>query len=510
MKDRGILVTLGILAALTMFANIGGYSIYILDEAKNAECAREMLETGNMIVPTFNYDLRSDKPPLHYYFMMLGYEMFGVNEGSARFFSSLLGLLTLVGVFLFVREHIDRRAAMYAVMVLMSSIGFILQFHLAVPDPYLVFFMTSGLFSFYHGVTYGKKGWLYVGYAFVGLAVLSKGPIGIVLPIFIIAIHFGLLKRERFNRLISWKGVLLFLIISVPWFVFVGLETDGKWLDEFLFEHNFERYTTEKEGHGGSFLLMPLSLLLMMMPFTLLVIPAFISLWNDPKQVLKFSAVAVLITVIFFSFSATKLPNYLSPALPFLAIIVGQFLGRLERQSESGIYWVMAAGVLIILVPFGVMYSGDSNLKSSDWLNFGPLLMGGVLSIVFTFQKKILKGILSIAVAFCLTITVLFYTLVPRIDAQNPVKQSMRLLEGKKNVVSFHIFNPAFSFYLRDTIRVYSSLKDLERHLDEKRNTVILTRSNVLTELELLELDTLLIESDLFEGTETVILSERD
>ena len=83
-------------------ANIWGLSIYSLDEAKNSECAREMLERGDLIVPTFNYQLRTDKPPLHYYFMIVAYKLFGVNEFSARFFSSVFGALTVLITFLII------------------------------------------------------------------------------------------------------------------------------------------------------------------------------------------------------------------------------------------------------------------------------------------------------------------------------------------------------------------------------------------------------------------------
>lgn len=87
--------TLWFIAFVLMVSNIWGISIFSLDEAKNASCAREMLERGDLIVPTFNYELRTDKPPLHYYFMMIAYKLFGVNEFSARFFSSLFGSFTV-------------------------------------------------------------------------------------------------------------------------------------------------------------------------------------------------------------------------------------------------------------------------------------------------------------------------------------------------------------------------------------------------------------------------------
>ena len=129
--------------------NNHGVSIYILDEAKNATCAGEMLEKAEFFKPTFNHNLREDKPPLHYYFMMLSYSVFGVNEWAARFFSGIFGALTILISFLYTSRFLDKKTAFFTVMVLLASIHLIIQFHLAVPDPYLIFFFCWSLFLFY-------------------------------------------------------------------------------------------------------------------------------------------------------------------------------------------------------------------------------------------------------------------------------------------------------------------------------------------------------------------------
>ncbi len=85
---------------------LGAAPIYILDEAKNAQCAREMLQKQDFIVPTFNGELRTDKPVLHYYFMMAAYSIFGVNEFAARFFSVILGCLTVLLTYFFTSANV--------------------------------------------------------------------------------------------------------------------------------------------------------------------------------------------------------------------------------------------------------------------------------------------------------------------------------------------------------------------------------------------------------------------
>ncbi|MFA7688391.1 MAG: glycosyltransferase family 39 protein, partial [Moheibacter sp.] len=158
-----------LVSGLLCFINLGGHPIYILDEAKNAEAAREMFVDGNWIVPTFNGELRTDKPVLHYWFMMLSYEIFGVNAFSARFFSAVFGVLTLTVTYHFTRKFISRKMALITVFSLCSSIFFMQEFHLAVPDPYLIFFISFGLYNFYDFYKNKKRLSLLFFYVSLGL-----------------------------------------------------------------------------------------------------------------------------------------------------------------------------------------------------------------------------------------------------------------------------------------------------------------------------------------------------
>ena len=151
MKKKSLLeaVFVFLISFFIFSANDWGLYIYSLDEAKNAECAREMLERGDLIVPTFNYELRTDKPPLHYYFMMISYKLFGVNEFSARFFSSVFGGLLVLITFLFAKRYYGIYVAFFSFLILISSLHMAVQFHMAVPDPYLIFWINASLFSFF-------------------------------------------------------------------------------------------------------------------------------------------------------------------------------------------------------------------------------------------------------------------------------------------------------------------------------------------------------------------------
>lgn len=510
MKNSVIVLLLVSFAAITLSANIGGYSVYLLDEAKNAECAREMLETGNWFTPTFNYELRVDKPPLHYYFMGIAYSLFGVNELSARIFSVLFGVLTLLVIYFFTRFYINQRAAIYSAVVLISSIGFILQFHMAVPDPYLVFFNTAGLLSFYHGIQRSNSKGLIISYCSIGLAILTKGPIGLIIPVTVIAIYIVRYRKE------SWKDINLVLPISViltialPWFVMAAIETDGEWLRRFFFEHNVDRFLSPKEGHGGNFLLTPLFLILMLMPSGLLIVPALINVFKRPlNDFSSFSLIATLVVIVFFSISATKLPNYVSPALPFASILIGQFLFDSELKMIRLWPWVLGLLIISVLIPI-VVHSIEVELVSpEDWKLLIGLPVGSMVGLLFILRKNVMIGMIAITLPWVVTMVILFHSIVPRIDKLNPVSLSLSDIDQTQNFAAFHIFNPAFSFYLKKRIEVFTEKSQLGTYLDHNEDVIVLTRFNVLEELGEFKLDTVLVQPDLFEKTRTVILRER-
>ena len=181
-------------AIAIFYSNLGGNSVYILDEAKNAGCAMEMAQRNDLVVPTFNAELRTDKPVLHYYFMMIAYKVFGITPFAARFFSALCGVLLIVVVYRGVSRIIDLNTAFFSCLILLASVQLAIQFHLAVPDPYLILFTTASLFAFYYGFYFNSK-YLLACYAFVAMGFLTKGLVAVALPGAIVLTYL-ILTRE--------------------------------------------------------------------------------------------------------------------------------------------------------------------------------------------------------------------------------------------------------------------------------------------------------------------------
>lgn len=468
--DRNIRLALLIMLSVLLFsANLGGISIYILDEAKNSSCAREMLERNDLIIPTFNYQLRTDKPPLHYFFMMLAYQLFGINEFAARFFSAVFGISTVLTTYFFTKRFIDEKAAFWSAIVLLSSIQVVLQFHQAVPDPYLIFFFSLAMFLLYAFYIEGKNGYLFIAYVFIGLGLLAKGPVILVLCA-LVMLAFLLLQKQLQSAFWLYKpitGILIVLAVALPWYIAVGLRTDWEWITGFFFRHNLDRFSRPMEGHGGSVFLIPLYIFWGLFPFSIFLIQAvYLSFRERRKPLLIFSICVLAVIFCFFTVSQTKLPNYPAPAFPFIAIILGFYLSRVTVTNQyKSLRWSLLFYLLVsIALPIAIFLVIDDLLKMPGlrkiayWFLFIPA--GAFAAIIFIYRRKYMYSMASIAASWIITSCLFFYLIFPKVDRQNPVYKALKVIDASKKIYYYDRYNPAFSFYIRKPIRRIVSIKE--------------------------------------------------
>jgi 4-amino-4-deoxy-L-arabinose transferase-like glycosyltransferase len=517
-NNRKNLILITILSFVLISSNIGGLYIYALDEAKNSVCAREMLERGDMIVPTFNQELRTDKPPLHYYFMQLAYLIFGVNEFSARFFSVIMGILTVITTWWLATKYLGSRTGLYSSLVLLSSLHFILQFHMAVPDPYLIFLITIGLGLFYVYYQEKKSHYLLLSYVSFGLATLTKGPVAIALPGLSILFFLIVNKNLSWNYFFKLKPLWIlgvFLVVILPWYLLVALKTNGEWIREFLLYHNVSRYTNTMEGHGAIFLATPLMVFLGLLPFSIFFIQSFNHGWKRRKEsnLLLFCISIILIIVLFFSLSSTKLPNYTVPAYPFLAILIGYYLARLHdtHKNESG-YLILTLSVyclIMLAIPFGLYIGLDmdpvlSNLKNLA-MYFIILPFGGIIALLFSIKSKFKGILLSLSLSWILIILLFFYLIFPQIDKINPVARTINKIDPDLPVAAYKIYNPSFSFYIKKPFPEIQNKSELASYVKKNRGYIITRKSYAEDISDFTELKKIAEAKDIFEIPTTVI-----
>lgn len=505
------------IAIVLYFAKLGSAPVYILDEAKNAQCAREMWLRGDWIVPTFNNVLRTDKPPLHYFFMRLAYTVWGATPFAARFFSATFGVATIAITYWFARRYLNIRTAFFAGLVLLCSLNLSLEMHFAVPDPYLIFLISAALFTFYHGYTQHKTGHVLLSYVLMALGVLSKGPVAIALP-GLTAVCW-LLLQKNFNwktivRLQPWTGLLIIALIALPWYIAVHKATNGAWSKGFFLEHNLNRFSHIKEGHGGFFLLTEAFVLLGLLPFSIFLIQAFIKAFKQYRlnTFVTFCLLSSCLFILFFTISQTKLPNYTMPCYPLVAILVGHYLNGLTAADSRKLrlpLWLYSIIMLVLPVGLYIALHIEPALTTIAWIAalFVLLPAGALYALWNAYRSNLIQVWWGLAASTILTGIILLVYAYPVAYRHNPVNESMPLLEAHQGpVIAYKDYNPAYNFQWHQIIPVIEDSLAMVSFIVQHKNAMILTRKNESKDLSALPFKTLYSGKDVFETPVSVVL----
>ncbi len=505
-----------IAAVLLMFIRLGATTVFQVAEGRNAQCADEMLQ-GDGIVPMFNGKLRTDKPPVHYYMMMLAYTVAGKSEASSRFFSALAGVLLVCGTWWITRKHFSEKAAHIAALVLLSSVHFVFQFRLATPDPFLILAHVFSLYAFWEAYATENKNWYYAMYAMLGLAVFAKGPVGLALPGATI-FFFLLLKKElSWKKIVSMKplaGALIFAAIALPWYFMVHKATQGAWTKGFFLEHNVSRFNAAVDGHKGPVFLPLVFVLAGLFPFSVFMPMACVDVWKKKSVVpfLFFLLLAAVFIILPYSFSSTKLINYTSPAYPFLAIIIGAYLSTIRKPRALNIQLLILAGLTILFpVGFVIWVKSDKlpELLPQVWMVFIlPLASVGAWYLFKMKQKEDWWRWLSLG--FMLFNMLFFAWLFPLLDATGSVKKLGGMVKDAKMVVAYKRMNDAFVFYHGRPIPVISSAPEIAQIAAQNPDLLViqLGKNPDLTD-SLPSLQLVQDEKDLFSSQHTFIYKKK-
>lgn len=496
-----------------LLIRLGATPIYILDEAKNAECAREMMQRSDWVVPTFNGELRTDKPPLHYFFMIASYRLFGVNEFAARFFSVVMGLLTVWVTFHYTKKFLHPFAAFCAAVVLISSSHFLFEFRLAVPDPYLIFFITLGLLSGFTWIEEQHNGQLYIASFSLSMACLAKGPVALALPG--LSLLIWIVYRKKWRAVFSWHLLLAFLLwvaLTLPWYVAVNNATAGAWTKGFFLNHNLNRFSEPQEGHGGFFLITVLFVAIGLLPFMAFAGEVF----KERRGVfrpafVRFCAIVVLVFVVFFSVSSTKLPNYPMPCYAFAAVILGHFLAGLlngDFRSRKYPYLILLVFTLVVSVGGYFAIGTEAETEGLGVVALVLLVAPLILTAAFFFARGWQHRVSFIFVAYALFNLLGIAYVYPRLYSQNPVAKTMSIIKRHPSVYSYYTFNPGYRYYVDRNIPTTMNKDTLKQWIDSAQDPIVITTAEYVDSLRSLPLTEIARHHDIFELPTTIILKK--
>lgn len=356
-----------VLSGTLCYFRLGTPGLFDADEPAYAQAAREMLTTGDWITPHFNGQPRFDKPILFYWLITLTYRVFGVTEFAVRFWSALAAVILVLVIARAARRWFGPPADLLAGLALMTNLLTALLARAAVTDMLLALFVTLAILAGVEALSGSpEKGrwWATAGWAAMGLAVLVKGPVGLLIPGMALGGALLVLRelRRGLIRLLPWQGVALFAAITIPWYVLVLAANGWAFVQGFVIKHHVTRYTGVVSSHAGP--------LWFYLPVTLI---GFFP-WSGflPRAIWQAGAMArrreardradrllvacacwAIGVFAFFSFAGTKLPSYLFPAFPAMALLVGGWgisngkpirLWRNNRSATGNSQWSVVSG----------------------------------------------------------------------------------------------------------------------------------------------------------------------
>jgi 4-amino-4-deoxy-L-arabinose transferase-like glycosyltransferase len=331
------------------------FHLFEPDEGRYAQIPKEMLETGNWVVPTLQGEPYLDKPPLMYWLIAISYKLFGASEATARIVPAVCVHLTILAVYLIGRRSVGERGAFWAGTLLCVAPGFLSIARLLLLDGLLTLCVTTSVLSGYEAVRTGvlKRGWWVTAALCSGLGFLTKGPISEVL-LFPPLLAIGWLTKSTAS--IGWKNLLLFLgilvAVNLPWYVAIGFHRP-EFLGYFFWEHNVMRFLKPFDHLQPVWYYAPI-LLVGFLPGAILAVPYVRSLLrgesNSRSAAGGFWLLSGVWILAFFSVSGSKLPTYILPAFPPLALALGEYIARSQWDRLIRTRALMAGCAVLLAV----------------------------------------------------------------------------------------------------------------------------------------------------------------
>ncbi|MEW6040452.1 MAG: phosphatase PAP2 family protein [Elusimicrobiota bacterium] len=467
MKERKKLFFLAIIIFFNFIIGITSCGLFDIDEAVFSEVSREMVSSGDYAVPAFNGKPFLEKPVLFYWAQVLSYKIFGINDFAARLPGTIASFVLIIIIYTQAGSVFGSRVALISSLALSFNILVGVLSKAATTDSFLLLFISSAILFFLRGMFESSRSCYLLFYVCAALAGLVKGPVGFLIPFSVVLVsaifsgHFTELKKTK-----PVAGLILFLLILLPWYILVSIRTDGTFIKEFLLYQNVSRFGMPFEGHSGGLLYYVPVILFGFFPFSAFLPSAFSKLnLTDKKNiyVLTWS----IIPFILFSIARTKLPNYILPSFPPLAIIAATWIEKHLVDGEKP-FLPLCLLILLSAIFCTLLYFTDDIIGAVKLVYDNPFLrqdisMGAgikIFSIIFFLALSILsifaikkKNVFIMAVTATGFVFNLFLCMyfIPKVWNYIQAGLQQLSLEVKKQpgseLIVYGIYNPSINFY---------------------------------------------------------------
>ncbi|MFC1511188.1 ArnT family glycosyltransferase [Candidatus Margulisiibacteriota bacterium] len=499
MKLNKSLLLLIVLAGLLFFFKLGSFSLYDAVETTYGEFIKQIRLTGDWITMHYNGEIIFDKPPLYFWLASIATFIFGFNEFAVRFWAAICGVLTVATTFYLGKSFYNQKVGFFSGLITMTAFQFLIQSRIAEIDILLTLLITASLLFFW------QKKYLLM-YLAMALGVLTKGIIGATLPGF--AILLFLLFSKDLKRLKEMKiiqGTVLCSLFAVPWYAVEWL-LHGQRFTEFVLGFLFlARFQGVVAGHPGPWDYYIYALILGFAPWSHFLPYSLIRTWKNTRRSLHLSispspellSLCYIVPVfVVFSIAKTKLPSYMLPIYPFLAIMVGKlwadFLGSEQQTMRRGMLIaniLLAIVVVMIIIGFSILgtanYSGQyQELMPNLLLLAGVLVAGSIISVGAFALRKYKISFTAIPVMVFIISLILTTQTLPAVEKYKGTKELAQkvaaVIKPGEDIAAYKIGNrPGVVFYNSKPVIFLEDEKGLEGFLLYKNGYLFTTKEEV-------------------------------
>ncbi len=481
MVKRSRVLEIILVLAFCLFLFVYGLSAFGLtgaDEPRYAQIAREMLARHDWVTPVLYGEVWLEKPVLYYWLAMIAYKIFGVSDWAARLPSAVFATLMAMGIYCFSLRL--RRGTQFDAALMTASCALVLAMaRAASTDMPLAAPFTVGMLCWYAWQESGKRWLLLAFYFLIALGMLAKGPVAPSLAAIIIsAFCLSVGQPRQILRTLWIPGVLLFLAVALPWYVEVQLQ-NPQFFRVFILEHNLGRFATNEFRHPQPFwFYLPLTLAATV-PWSVFAVAGLIAAgqrWREwtsrnsaSNALTGFLLLWGIIPVLFFSFSRSKLPAYILPSVPALALLAALYIHDRATADEAPRFWViglhaalsaaLVTGALLVPNLIQKTMPGVRALTVASVAGTATFLV--IICVLFFRGLAMVRPITLLPVVIALAF--LIQVAAPAIDATQSARPLARLLAtmgvtSDEAVALFHAKREVeygLGFYRNQPIAVY-------------------------------------------------------
>jgi 4-amino-4-deoxy-L-arabinose transferase-like glycosyltransferase len=390
-RAAALLVTL-VLALLCL--RLGAVPLLGPDEPRYARVAVEMQRASEWVTPTLQGEPWLEKPPLYYWLAGAAFSVLGETEAAARV-PSVLALLLLTGATALVGARLyGSSAGLHAGFVAGTSLLPFAYGHAASMDMLLAATtsVAIGLCGLRLLGIAGRTAFTGAAAA-AGLATLAKGPLGLLLPALVLG-GYLLTTREwrRLREALAPPALVAFALVAAPWYVAILLDQGRQFVDVFILNHNVQRFTSTIHRHPGPFWYYLPVLLAGLFPWSGLAVPGLVRSAARESRADRFVLLWLVVPLVFFSLAASKLPGYILPCVPPLAILMGRAADRLAREAPSPERWLSGRVVALVGLGLGALVAAAPaalfRMQEPLWRSAVPLGAWAVV-VAFLFSRRV-------------------------------------------------------------------------------------------------------------------------